>query len=514
MPGDLHQFLEFDGQYDNVFTGRKRLLARLSTLKPGNFSNQTTIQSTHVLPIKSIYKPFVNVVSEYAKVLHTPNTAPLNLLRSNSLNFQVIHRGHFLSDMVLHLQIPAIGLATDAYQYRYCAFPGVRLLPLVQLKKGGAKIDSYTSDDVMLHYQFVVCASRQLGFQRCVGQQEIKTAEFDAGNHTGILHYKDGAQTWKSVQPTLNLWIPLHFSFCRDVGEAIMNTPSLVDDWDISINLADVTKIIQMRNASTLEVVTNAAIMPNINFNVHGLYVNELYIPQQIFHTMVMNTTTNIQMSLIRVHRSVTRRLTTDSALIPISSELQYPIEHIFAGVRDVRNEADMDNWCMFGRASLPRTLCATSVLAAHAQYTPAGGGMVQLVGRICRESPTDCLQPMLESIQLDVDHYTFFPKMELDFYGSYMPNRYSESSHMVSPRDSSVMLLSFTTKPGQWQPSGFCNAANSSFVTINYQSRMNADGSHMISTQTPAELILSAYSLNFLIRSPEGTDLLFKTQK
>jgi hypothetical protein len=82
-------------------------------------------------------------------------------------------------------------------------FPdGVRLLKKVTFHSDQVIIDEYNRDDVIANSKFFMNEEQKRGWEKCIGQQEKKEANYYANGFVANLYYKDGYQTPKLFHDT------------------------------------------------------------------------------------------------------------------------------------------------------------------------------------------------------------------------------------------------------------------------------------------------------------------------
>lgn len=90
--------------------------------------------------------------------------------------------------MVLYVKLKQPVLTTtasldsDKPLMRWCAYPGERLLEQVEFEVNGNPLDKYTDTDVNFHREFNVQPNKALGWDRCVGQEEVEEGFLDQPN--------------------------------------------------------------------------------------------------------------------------------------------------------------------------------------------------------------------------------------------------------------------------------------------------------------------------------------------
>jgi hypothetical protein len=94
--------------------------------------------------------------------------------------------------MVVHAVISQPTLAPGTSPYvsdqslmRWCSYPGERLLKNVKFEVNGNPLDEYNSDATNFHREFSVQPNKQVGWDRCMGQEEVEMGSLDQPNWVG-----------------------------------------------------------------------------------------------------------------------------------------------------------------------------------------------------------------------------------------------------------------------------------------------------------------------------------------
>ena len=496
--GGVFRLVLRDERVDKLFTASDYLRARLKKIrakraKAGYKNLQPTftdIAKSHQFYLKNVYRPFIATACEYMKVKPSGDGTAFISPSGGSVQFTFPIFGHFTSDMVFNVRFKAVGKINGDLRFRYCAFPGMRLFKKVEFKSEGILIDDYTRDDVAYYEKFHVRADHHHGWLRGHGQQETKQAEFLTPNQvTGVLLFKDGAQTPKTVQPEFDLWVPLHLWMNYDAGNALLNDLIPNTQRIITAELAPLGEMIKAFNAQDEEVP-----LPFNKLKIElSLYINNLWVNPEIHDIF----SSRIGFSLIRVHRRQIVPLNKESDSIKLD-QLKFPAEHLYVGFRDRKNAADFDHWHLLGRR--PERPPGKELLAPAMVFNEQLN-VCQLVCRKAKISPTSTLDPIVNQLKVIAHGVVLYKLLPVSFYNYYLPSRYSESTGVVSPIDSSALLILFNLYPGKFSPSGYYNLSAGRELFLDYKSKD-------IDINNPAELVVTMSALNFLIRKGDKVSL------
>jgi hypothetical protein len=508
--GAIFKLVLRDERYDKFFTASDYLRQNLDAIRAkrkaaGDANVQPTfldIEKTHVLYVHATYKPYVAIASEYARVKASGDGTSSLSMSGGTIEFTFPTYGHFTSDMALHLRFRPIGsltatAATAATPYlRYCAYPGVRLLRRVSLKSEQVLIDDYVPDDVVAYSKFFVNADQRVGWDRCMGQQELREATYFANGFTASLMYRDGPQTPKLYQEGFDIYAPLQFSMCRDASHALLNDLIPNSQRVVTCELAPISEIVQaLLPSQTTPGALVPAALPFTKLGIEAdLYVNGLYVNPEIHDIFA----SRIGFSLIRVHRRQVSQLQSSTGSF-LLDQLKFPAEFIMAGFRSRRLAADFDRWWMMG---VPSVRTDTTKLFVPAMIWNSVNQVAQLVVREAVEAST--LQSFVGAIGVTAHGIDIFPQLPGEFYNAYMPIRYARNSMVISPMDSSAFLVNFCLYPGKFTPSGYYNLSAGREMYINYTLK----GSAAEISGGEFELVLSLSALNFLMRKGDKLSL------
>ena len=501
--GDFH-LLAFDSRFDTIFKASKILHSRIEQIRNARAAagdknvNPTIpeIRSTHTLYVTGSYKPFVNITSEYIKCDTRSNNQESLGANGDTLDITIPDTGYYLNDIVVNIVLPAIPASqTTGVQFRYCAYPGIRIINQAHFRADGIAIASYTSDDALLDSKFTVNKEQENSFKRCMGQHIIRTAEYTGNCYTGIFQYSDGAQSLQTSQPELNMWIPLKFWFCADPSQALINnsTSASSESRKITLKLENAANIIRAYNSSGVDISSTEC--ASIKY-VANVYANTLYVDPEIHKIIASRLTT----TLIRTHKRAVIPMVAATGRLSLK-ELHFPAEYMFVGFRDTSTVTDFDHWCMFGRTTRPTTSGVSTIMAAASVYN-TGVGSAQLVTRSCKESASDTLEPIVTTVGLNICGSTIaFPNVNTSFFTNYLPNRYPLSTLIHSPNDTSALFFPFDLYPGRDEVSGYLNLSSRNLT--------NAEllyTSSYISAQNRTQAIVSLRTINFLVHSSTGS--------
>lgn len=517
--GAIFTLVTQDDRTDKYFTAIDLLTQKINNIKLNRQPTTKDIEYTHILYTKTKYVPYVAITSDYIQV---QSTGLLDF--GNTIEFSLPNYGHFTSDVVLHIRFDAVGNkqaylngvepSVDTPLYRYCAFPGIRLLENVEFRSDGVLIDTYGPDDVIAYKNFFVKPGHKVGWGRCYGQDEINQACYNSKSFTGYLNYSNGYQTPKLYHEAFDMFIPLQFWFCEDVSQAIINSGTTNGQRKISMKLCHLDKILQC-----LIYNVDDSIPPNITqigttqvplklnknsslITAANLYINSLYTYPEVFDVISKECGFN----LIRVHKRQNTSLTSASNDILLSN-LHYPGEYLSIGFRNKSNDNDFDRWHLMGSDYIAEDITSTKTLHVPAIIWNDDLSIRQLVAREAIQVTT--LNNIINTIRIHIGDINIYPTMLSNFFNDYLPIRYPKNSAVVSPYDNNMFLVTFCNYPGQYNPSGHFNLSTNREMYVEYTMN-NTYGSYLDNPTNGIsyEMVICMSALNFLIREGDSVRL------
>lgn len=313
------------------------------------------IEKTHLLFMNAHFKPFAAIGYEYNRV--QPNSGAAQF--GGRVQYNIPQFGDFFSDMGLHVQVNSVSAtsaqwtaagnqAANAPTVRYCDYPGERLLTRVQMEVNGNPLDEYYSEMYNAYRQFTVQPNKLDSWKRCMGQELQQSAylgQTQGSNVRTSVQVSDGAQTPKTTQTTLEMFVPLMFWFNKDPRLAIPSVSIPQGQRYINLELATVAQMLVALNTGLAALPTANGGLTNdatVQLTAGGgtptiaradLYINNIFVNPDVHDIFIAR----IGFSLIRVHRrhNVTVNVGQQSTQL---TNLKWPIESLFVGFRPTEN--------------------------------------------------------------------------------------------------------------------------------------------------------------------------------
>lgn len=334
----------------------------------------------------------------------------------------------------------------------------------------------------MLHYKNTrLDDANRAAFESMAGQQQIYEGVYYHPNRNidQIMHFCDGAQTFKPYQPELELWIPLIFDHNTDVGRSLYNRLIGTQQVYFEFILENVRNIIQAMDGNGNILPT----APSLKIKSFELYTKNIYLNPEINDLF----TERRSLSLLRIYKKHRTTLSSLSNEVLLSS-LKYPIELMHFGFRPIINtnvalnpKYSFKDWHKF---SVSKRKC----VPIPALIDSGGGGISQkLVVRTARYTTSE---PTVQNVGFIIHGNTLYPLTPQAFFEKYQP---VTMPGLYASNQTGEYIISFCHYPTLYSPSGHVNNSTARELYITYDSTY-------ISTLNRAELLVSAQCINFLI--------------
>jgi hypothetical protein len=526
----------------------RRRLTRIAEIRAVNGLDPTPtlldIEKTHILFVNSYFKPFANIAYEYSK---TTPTGAVNF-GNKLVQFSIPQQGDFFADMAFHVRTAAVTSGTDETStWRWCSYPGERLLEKVYFHVNNNPLDDYTKEDYVFYRNFELPCDKRRAYMRCAGQQELKKAKVvpagSVDSHTaipGVGGYGSGAESLLGGQnSTTSVWVevtngyqtakttvghaattnhertdilevfmPALFWFNRDVRLAIPSVSIPYGQRFVNVEVASFTDLAQglaidsagpAGGTSTSEAVAMGTdLTAGSTIPTFDLYINNLYVQPEIHDIFIRR----IGFTLIRVHRRQKTRVTSLSNSNELLSQLKWAVEYMYVGFRSVDNgdtaatEEYLDGWWKFGNVSdvvtgvlLPSQGSAAGTTAIHAQFQNS--------------------LPLVNKLSVTAQGIELYKDIPAKMLNSYIPLVYGDK--VTSPEDENAYMVNFCLHPGHAQPSGHINVSRSREFYLAFDNAVSAQR-NVGSSAGGVDLFVHACCDNFLLISDGSAVIRYST--
>lgn len=445
------------------------------------------------------------------------------------------------------------GTTPRANFVHYCEFPAMRTVKGVHFTVNGNPLDEYDSNTYAFYEQFRVRPGKRFGWNRGCGQ-EIPTQGYSdlcmSSASNGVANSGDisrqlvnvvtGAQTPKPTQPIQDWWLKLLLWFNEDVRLSVPSVSIpygqrfITIDIDLQSNviftsplglyLITQTTIVTLNAAGAdnyaTRVTTTCSRTPTLlpgsvlntnTFQRFDLYINNIFVNPEIHDIYIKR----IGFNLIRVHR-IQRQFVNSATGSILLSQLKWPIEFFFAGVKPTENQNNDNgqlwrNWHRFVKTTIQNCREPSEL---HNLLLPAQSSTVNLSTterRTCVDyqgcegniTYWNSTRP-LDTIEISAHQIPIYKVTPVGFFNSHLPLQYG-GVNIQTPEDEGVMLINFCLYPGTYQPSGHFNISRAREFYFNYVSSV-------ISQNYTGDLFIDASALNFLLISDGSAVLRYST--
>jgi hypothetical protein len=487
---------------------------------------------------------------------------------------------------------------------QYCEYPGNRMFTQTKFEVNGNPIDKYTTWADVMTEKFLVPPWKRWGYNRLLGQQNPLTGyrglarnpvvDFDylgthqntplnlpmenglytsaalaygsatvpptdsiltlnAANDADIsyeqVQFMDGPQTPKPIQPTLDVWKPLEFWYCKDPRLAIASVSIPFGQRYISMTIDQLTNLVYESPNCFLEsnlfthagydfhyaATTEGAIgakshglfsrtyQPiyqyggvaavsggsNITFDVFEMYVNNIFVNPEI-HDIYIH---RVGFSLVRIFGEQAQDVSSLDGEVQLT-QLKYPVETINLGFSPSFNRLNPSgtptalgaplngnpyvfrDWHRFTRLVVAtKNDSATTLIPANTlvnAVTAAADKNVNLTMGKIHNAVYFLPVPAVDSITIVAHVITFYDNFAGLFFNTYVPYHYG-GQYVMTPEDSGAFMVSFALFPGSYQPSGHLNLSRARETFIRWHSQY-------ITPTTPCRMVVVARCINFLV--------------
>jgi hypothetical protein len=504
--GGVFQLITNQGIQDKIIMDTENLRERIKTISMdrltalrGKFKDKSdaellgmdrawaprlaAIEKTHILFVNSTYKPFVAMSHEYSKTPTRQGRAALG----QSFSFTMPIIGDFVNDCVMYVKLTGFAASDATDKVKYVELLGHRLMKNVKFKISNHVLDEYTSDDMNVHYQFKVPLNKETGYLRNVGQETARdgfvTADPTTDEVRKYVKYGDGAQTFKRTQADIEMWIPILFWF-RDIQTSLPNFLLPMGQTDIEIEFESEANLIAYADYGGGGAYT----VPSVSKCF--LYLNHIFLQPDVQKLFLAR----FGFQLIRVHQRHTQTLQQSEGKVLLHG-IKWPVESLYISFRPQANLTNSQKWHR-----------GTSITDTDVKEAVVTGIATIQVNTATYFSEAH----VIASMELRAHDTVIYPKLEPEFYNQYIPYRYGE--HIKTPRDLGWYMMNFNVNPGEYQPSGHLNVSKSRELYLHYTAATNSSGTSLITSAAPADLIVVADCINFLLTQDGTATLRFST--
>jgi Large eukaryotic DNA virus major capsid protein len=335
----------------------------------------------------------------------------------------------------------------------------------------------------------------------------------------------DGLQTAKLQQPATDLWCKLRFWFNERIDQAVPSVAIPSGQRYISVELATAAQLVveapmlyikrvldsgisdvpTLVNTRTVEYrpYFKAGTLSDMTVGVE-LYVNNLFVNPEI-HDIYIN---RIGFTLIRVFRMHKQTVSTPTSDDKLLSQLKWPIEYMFVGLRPVWNSninnntmyRDWHRMCKVVDIENQEWASTSSVRTAATAVTTDTSSQERSVVPVRYEKELKTF----DTLTLSAHGIKIFDTFSEKFFSAYVPYAFG-GPNIVTPKDEGCLMFNFALYPGVYQPSGHINVSRAREFYLNWTSAYTT-------ATNSCELIVVCKAINFLLIANGSAVLRFST--
>jgi hypothetical protein len=223
------------------------------------------------------------------------------------------------------------------------------------------------------------------------------------------------------------------------------------------------------------------------------LYINNIFVNPEVHDIYIKR----IGFSLIRVYRQHNQRANQENVDEKLLSQLKWPVEYMFVGVRPVWNVkgvtvgtggivsgGNQNQWRDWHR--MTRMVNATCNCAQLSEV-PSGTAVAAAGSSIGHVIPDLYYLPVptVDNMTLTSHGIVIFDHFNDTFFNQYMPYHYGGPA-LVTPDDVGALFVNMALFPRSYQPSGHLNISRARETYLKWSTSY-------ISAMTPADLLAVA---------------------
>lgn len=466
------------------------------------------IEQTHIIPVRSVFKPTVPMAQVYLVGGATAGTPTFG----STMEFEVPRGGEFMSDACIHVRMSSVTTASSNNQVKYADNPGHKLFDKVVFKIGNSIIDSYTPHMANAFLDNEVSADERPGYLRAIGQETLLDSYVvpDPTADNIRLHQKIGVgmQTMKRTHPEFDMYIPLWFFF-RDYKQALAIGRMQPGQVKIEVQIAARANLLVMGLASPSSL-TGEALLSDATNGITGISIksmrliaNHLFMQPDMFNLF----SSRAGLSLIRVRRVHEVTLTTTTGTVRLNN-LIWPIEQMYIGFHPTRNDTGVN--------SGPDVVDPGSQWVENNYVTRSSVSVAVITAgpTIASNSAYYYTKvPTVDSVGLKVSGNELAPLLSTEFYTNYTSTR--GGSRRSSGLTANWLVFNFNPDNGRHQYMMYLNSSRARELVVEYNTDLTIStraATTMITASNPAKIQAIATCLNLLINDLGSATMFFTT--
>jgi hypothetical protein len=335
----------------------------------------------------------------------------------------------------------------------------------------------------------------------------------------------DGPQTPKYEQPQMEIWNKLRFWFNDDARLSIASVSIPFGQRFITVDIAHQNLIAfefpglyvrQVNDSFDPVIVTEGGTIRTVSYRPYiragtisdiamsrvELYVNNIFVNPEVHDIFIKR----IGFSLIRVFRQHRVRSNSDSHDERLLSQLKWPIEYMFVGLRPTWNSSSKNpmQWRDWHRMSKVKDIVCNDYDLS--EVGDGNGGIPTSITRVGKIVPNTWTKELktVDSVTLTAHGISIHDNFPDVFFNSYNPFHFGGPA-IVTPADEGALMVNFALYPKSYQPSGHLNVSRAREFFLNWNTSY-------VGSTTPADLLAVAVAINFLLITDGSAVLRYST--
>jgi hypothetical protein len=243
------------------------------------------------------------------------------------------------------------------------------------------------------------------------------------------------------------------------------------------------------------------------------MYINNIFVNPEIHDIYIRR----IGFTLIRVHRYASITVNEETAGEKLISQLKWPVEYIFVGLRPKWNINRNNRWMWrdwhrmtkVDTGFFPEEGVRIDLFARDKARNSCGGAdtsnnIARLERREIQKTQFVYESNTVQRLNVTAHGITLYDLFGDMFYNAYLPYHFG-GYNIVTPKDPGALMINFCLYPKTYQPSGHINVSRAREFYIGWES-------NYVNSQRTADLLIVASTINFLLISDGSAVLRYST--
>ena len=398
---------------------------------------------------------------------------------------QISRNGDLINRVYLQVKLPALsgptysGTAqTDITGPRYVNYIGLRLIKSVTIEIGGQQIDKHYSDWLYIWNELSLPKGKQYGYDTMVGA--------------------DKDLTWKK---STNLYIPLEFWFCRNVGLALPLIALQYHEVKINIQFEEKSKcLIKIKESASsttdtnLETIDSADLITAPSITEASLWVDYIFLDTderrrfaQLSHEYLIEQLQFTGTETLMAPTTVTAGVVVNNR---IKLNFNHPCKEL-VWVAKPSNYQKKSSWYNYTDTDAVDTSRYLMTLAPY-NSAKTSNTVFNTSNFMVGVTPVSTASSPFADAILQLNGNDRFSVREATYFSYVQPYQH----HTNIPSNPGIHVYSFALKPEEHQPSGTLNMSRIDTATLMVNVRSTATA---LSTSTATTYDgINIYAVNY----------------